>query len=321
MIRLVGAEVNRLLSRRLTLILTLAVLAVVALFQIAVVQGVTPPSAEQVAAARQGYEQDLKNWQDNHDAMVQQCLDSGYSKSDCVYPEPTEADYGLTPTPFDQIVKLGVGFAAAAAVLAGFVLAASFIGAEYSSGSLGNWLTFVPRRDKVYAAKVAALAMGTAVLGVLAELLMVGAAAIITSIIGQPLTGIGGVVAMAARSIPAVVFAALVGFCIAMLTRHTVAALGVLLGYGLLVLGLNIVTYLAPALGVLKRWQLETNIQAFVAYGYTYTTYRQTVTAQGVSLEPVDHVLGFGAASAYLAVVLIALLAVTLLVFRRRDVT
>jgi ABC-2 type transport system permease protein len=321
MIRLVGAEVNRLLSRRLTLILTLAVLAVVALFQIAVVQGVTPPSAEQVAAARQGYEQDRKDWQENHEAMRQQCLAQGYSEDECVIAEPTESDYGLTPTPFDQIVKLGVGFSAAAAVLAGFLLAASFIGAEYSSGSLGNWLTFVPRRDKVYAAKVAALAMGAVVLGILTELLMVGAAVIITSIIGQPLTGIGGVVAMAARSIPAVVFAALVGFCIAMLTRHTVAALGVLLGYGLLVLGLNIVTYLVPTLGVLKRWQLETNIQAFVAHGYTYTTYRRTVTAQGVSLDPVDHVLSFGAASAYLAIVLIALLTLTLLVFRRRDVT
>ena len=204
MIRLVGAEVNRLLSRRLTLILTLAVLAVVALFQLAVVQAVTPPSAEQVAAARQGYEHDLKNWQDNHERHGSAVPGlTAAPKSDCAYPEPTEADYGLTPTAVRPDRQAGRRASLRRRPSwPGICSAASFIGAEYSSGSLGNWLTFVPRRDKVYAAKVAALAMGTAVLGVLAELLMVGAAAIITSIIGQPLTGIGGVVAMAARSIP-----------------------------------------------------------------------------------------------------------------------
>lgn len=321
MIRLIGAEFNRLLSRRLTLILTLAVIAVVGLFQLAVAESVSPPSPEQVAAARQGFEQDHKMWEESHEEWEQQCLDQGGSESDCVIAEPTEQDYGLAPTRFGDIAGVGVSVSVVVAMLAGYLLAASSIGAEYSTGSLGNWLTFVPRREKVYAAKVAALALGSAALGVVAVGLMVGLAAIVTAAIGQPLTGVGTVAATAGRGIPLVVLAALVGFCIAMLTRHTVAALGALLGYGLVVLGLTIVGYLVPPLSHLKPWQLETNIWAFLNYGQTYYVVERTVSEQGVSIDQVERTLAFGPASAYLAAVLIVFLVAALLVFRRRDVS
>lgn len=321
MIRLIGAELNRLRSRRLTLILALAVIAVVALFQVAVVQAVTPPSAADVAAAQAGYEQDHQEWVQNHDAYVQQCLDSGGTEDQCTYPEPTKEQYGLTPATFGSVVGAGVSIAVVVAMLAGYLVAASSIGAEYSTGALGNWLTFVPRREQVYAAKVAALAIGSAALGLVAGGLMVGLAAIVTSVIGQPLTGAGAAVATAGRGIPVVVFASLIGFCIAMLTRHTVAALGALVGYGLLVLGLTIVSYLITPISLLKPWQIETNVRAFLNHGQTYAVYERVVTAQGVNIQSVERTLGFGAASAYLAVVLAVFLVVTLLVFRRRDVT
>jgi ABC-2 type transport system permease protein len=150
--------------------------------------------------------------------------------------------------------------------------------------------------------------------------LMVGLAAMVTVIIGQPLTGAGDVVATAARGVPLVIWASLIGFCAAMLTRHTVAALGVLLGYGLLYIASTILGSLIPTVSRLAPWRLETNIQAFLSYGTDYDVYRRTVTDAGVDYESVSHHLGFGAASAYLAVVLLAVLAVTLLVFRRRDV-
>jgi ABC-2 type transport system permease protein len=320
-IRLVGAELNRLLSRRLTLILTLAVIAIVGVFQLAVVQSVTPPSPAEVAAARQGFEDYRKDWQANHDEWEQDCLDDGGTPADCAQPEPTEADWGLAPTPFNEIAQAGVTFSVVMAMLSAYLLAASSIGAEYSTGSLGNWLTFVPRREKVYAAKVVALALGSAALAVLTGLLMVGAASIVTLAVGQPLTGLSGVVETAARGIPLVVFAALLGFCVGMLTRHTVAALGALLGYGLLVLGLYVVSFAVPPLSALKRWQLETNVAAFLMHGTQYQVIRRVVTADGVDVEGVARSLGFGAASAYLAIIGLALLAVTLLVFRRRDVT
>jgi ABC-2 type transport system permease protein len=320
-IRLIGAELNRLLSRRLTLILTLAVIAIVGVFQLAVVQSVSPPSAAEVADARQGYEDYRKDWEANHDAWEQACLDDGGAADECAQPEPTEADWGLAPTPFNEIAQAGVTIWVVMAMLSAYLLAASSIGAEYSTGSLGNWLTFVPRREKVYAAKVVALALGSAALAALTGLLMVGAASIVTLAVGQPLTGFGAVVETAARGIALVVFAAILGFCVAMLTRHTVAALGALLGYGLLVLGLYVVSFAVPVLSSLKRWQLETNVVAFLMHGYQYQVIRRVVTEQGVDVEGAIRSLGFGAASAYLAIIGLALLSVTLLVFRRRDVT
>ncbi|HET9650061.1 MAG TPA: hypothetical protein VFP34_17785 [Microlunatus sp.] len=321
MIRLIGAELNRLASRRLSLVLAAAVVVVVALFQVAVAQAVAPPSAAQVAVARQGFEQDRQQWQQNHEQWQQQCLDQGGSEAECVIPEPSEADYGLAPTPYGDIVGAGVTFAVVMAMLAAYVISASFMGAEYSTGSLGNWLTFVPRRERVYAAKVVALVIGSGALGALAGLLMVGGAAIVTSVQGQPLTGIGGVTAAAARGVPVVVFAALMGFGIALLTRHTVAALGALLGYGLLVLGLSIVSYLVPVLSLLKRWQLETNILAFVNHGHAYQVVERVISAEGVSLQAASRTLAFAPAGTYLAAVLVVMLAIALLVFRGRDVT
>ena len=116
-------------------------------------------------------------------------------------------------------------------------------------------------------------------------------------------------------------FAALVGFCIAMLTRHTVAALGALLGYGLLVLGLNIVTYLVAGAQRTEALAAGDQHPGFRRLRLHVHDVRPDRHRAGRDFQPVDHALGFGAASAYLAVVLIALLAVTLLVFRRRDVT
>ena len=45
-------------------------------------------------------------------------------------------------------------------VLAPLLLAGSFVSAEFSTGSIGNWLTFAPRRVRVYLSKVLAAAVG-----------------------------------------------------------------------------------------------------------------------------------------------------------------
>ena len=41
-----------------------------------------------------------------------------------------------------------------------FLLGPSFVGAEFSSGSIGNWLTFEPRRLRVYGSKLIAAGAG-----------------------------------------------------------------------------------------------------------------------------------------------------------------
>ena len=56
MIPALRAETRRLLSRRLTLVALLALLGLIALFQLQVNAQVTPPSASEVAQAQQDYD-------------------------------------------------------------------------------------------------------------------------------------------------------------------------------------------------------------------------------------------------------------------------
>ena len=95
MIRLLAAEINRLLSRRFTLIALVAVLLVLAIFQLQVNSDVSPPSAAAVAANEAQYERDLREWQEHHDEWEQQCVDDGVPREQCAGPAPNRQDYGL----------------------------------------------------------------------------------------------------------------------------------------------------------------------------------------------------------------------------------
>ena len=319
MIRLIRAELDRLASRRLPLILLLAALAAVGLFQLAVIESVSPLSPSEVAVARESYQQARQDWQENRAEIEAQCAQQGLPLEQC-YPEPTEEDWGLTPTRYDEIASAGVLLSASLAMLVGYLMAASAIGAEYTTGSLSNWLTFVPRRGQVFASKLVAVGLGAAVAGALLAGVMVGASALITRGYDQPLAGFDGVAASAGRGVALAVLAAVLGFCVAMLTRYTVAALGVVIGYLLAVLATNILGFIVPVVSELKRWALETNIQAFLNHGHTYLVFRRQVTAEGVDVVPVERTLSFAAGAGYLAVLAAALVVVTALVFRRRDV-
>ena len=321
-LRLVGAELARLRSRRLTLAAALLVLAAVGLFQLAVNAEVSPPSAADVTEQRQYYEQAHTEWEQTHVAQEKDCLDSGGSQEDCVWPEPTPEDYSLTASTFADVAPPAVQLSAYVTLLASFLVGASFVGAEYSTGSLANWLTFVPQRLKVYGSKLVAVALGSAVGGTLASFLMLGLVALITRAHGGGLVGLGESAATAGRAVPVAVLAGVAGFTFALLTRHTVAALGIALGY--LVLSAVLGTLASNAegpLGWLPPWLPENNLAAFLEHGTTYQQYVETVTAEGTSGDSIEKHVSFGHSAAYWAVLLVVAVVSGALVFRRRDVT
>ena len=113
------------------------------------------------------------------------------------------------------------------------MIGGSFIGAEFSSGSIANWLSFIPRRGPVYASKL---------------ITVVGFSAVLSAVCrcadhrrgGRCWPGCYDVPVVEARrrlSPPRAgvswspIALAVVGFCIGLLARHTAAAIGVLLGY------------------------------------------------------------------------------------------
>jgi ABC-2 type transport system permease protein len=215
-----------------------------------------------------------------------------------------------------------VQLSAYVALLASFLVGASFIGAEYSTGSLANWLTFVPQRLKVYGSKLVAVVLASAFGGALASFVMLGLVALFTGLYGGGLTGLGDAAATAGRAVPVAVLAGVAGFTFALLTRHTVAALGIALGY--LVASAVLGTLASDAdgpLGWLPPWLPENNVAAFLEHGTTYTQYVMTVTESGTSGDSVEKHLSFGHSAVYWLVLLVVAVVSGALVFRRRDVT
>ena len=99
MIRLIGAETSRLLSRRFTLIAAVVVLLGLCAFQLVVNEELQPPSAAEQAAAQREYQESRRFWASNE----RSCAESG-SPPDCRYPEPRLSDYTFA-LPFDEVTS------------------------------------------------------------------------------------------------------------------------------------------------------------------------------------------------------------------------
>lgn len=313
------AEIRRLFTRRLTLLALLGLLALVALFQLQVNAMVTPPSPEAVAAAQAEYQEYLEDWEANHEEWEAECVADGGSAQECATERPDPEGWGLAATPYDEAAGMAVTFGAYLGGMVIFVVTASFIGAEVTTGSLANWLTFVPDRRRVYAGKLLVAAGFSLLVGLAVGALTVAVSALLTLAHGQPLTGLPDIVAMAARGALVVGIFGVLGFCVALLTGSTGATIGVLLGA-------IFVLYVRIVLAYASRWaQLpapmspDVNLQAVLNKGTTYATSAGSGTGEGY--PSVEKTLSVWHGLGYWAVVLALLIAVTWHVFRRRDVT
>ena len=321
MIRLVLAELGRLRSRRMTLVTAIVVLGVLALFQLLVNSEVTPPSPADVAQQQQYYDEAHRDWEQNHVEQEQECTQSGGDQEECAIAEPTPADYALTPTAFAEIGEIAMYFAAFTAMLAAYLLCASFIGAEYSTGSLANWLTFVPQRLLVYFSKLTAAVLASALLGALVSFLTLGVAALLTRVHGGGLAGAGHLGALGGRAVVLAALAGMIGFVCALLSRHTVAAVGLVLGYLVVAYVVRGLAYNVPFFGRLPPWMPDQNVQAFLQHGSTYEVPVVTTTPDGTSVDSIEKHLSFAHSGVYWLVFAVVAIGVGAAVFRRRDVT
>jgi ABC-2 type transport system permease protein len=320
MMRLIGAEVNRLRSRRITLVGLLAIFLALAAFQIIVNFQLTPPSAEAVAANQAAFEESKKEWAANHEMWEKECTDSGMSPSQCAIPAPTEQDYGLTPAAFNTVVNDSLTVSTYLVALALFMLAGSFIGAEFSSGSLANWLSFIPQRWRVFTSKIVTITAFGLLVCALAGALTIAAAAVLASIHGGDITDVGKLVNKALRGLAIGGILTVLGFCIGLITRHTAGAIGVLLGYlfvwfvrAAVLGGLGWAARLTP-------WTPEGNLAAVLNNGYTYFVPVEELTPEGVNYNTIERVVSATHGVVYWSVVLVVVVTLALVIFRRRDV-
>jgi len=320
MIRLLGAEATRLVSRRFTGLALLVLLLGLGGYQFVVNESMSPLTGEQLAAAEQAYQQSHEDWVDNHDKYEQECRDRGGAAADCTVLEPTLNDFSVEPTPFKQAASTALELSTVFVSLAAFMIAASFIGAEYNSGSISNWLTFVPRRASVFWAKLLTLIGFAALLGACAAALVLAAAVMLARFHNSAIESLPGLAETGARGVLVVVGLAMLGFCLGVVTRHTAGAIGVLLAF-LVVSFVRIgpLSSLAWARRV-TPWTPEANLAAIVDRDYKYYVPVEKMTPNGVSMEFTEHSLSLSHGITYWAVLLLVVVAGSLLIFRRRDV-
>jgi ABC-2 type transport system permease protein len=164
---LVAVELRRLWSRGATKAL-LGVLTLIILgLSVAMWQQTMPMSPSETAMAQKQYEEQHASWEE-YGQTYEECLQDppqyvengveSNAEDVCSQMEPRLENFLKPATPFSDLAGSWlVGTLPKLLPMILLVIAALFIGSEYSSGSIANWLTFVPNRNKVFASKMAAL--------------------------------------------------------------------------------------------------------------------------------------------------------------------
>ena len=326
---LLRAEVHRFSARRF--IRWLVLLSVVAYAIIVTLVGLTQfskPNAGVLADAERNRDQVVADQEQFH----QQCLNDPNRPSDV----PADEVCGPPPTadqfPIEQFIDQppfrlasnlpngAIAIGVASALLA-FVIAATYVGAEWSSRSMVALLFWEPRRIKVMAVKLAVTAAAAALLGVVAQAVWWGTAEILARTRGDrdklPVHFWSDLYGQQGRIVLFVVLAALLGFGIANLIRNTGASLGV---------GFVYFAVIETAVrGFRPRWQewlLTDNATGLILNGghriFIYS--EQTIDEQGNFVDNVPQILISNVQGGLvLGIVTTIVVGSGVLLFKRRD--
>lgn len=328
MIRLTKVELRRLTARRLTAIGVAGLFLITALLLVATWFEARPLSAAQQQEAQRQYEMVHKDWVEHADEQRKQCAAEWERQPEpkpkleemCAFPEPKLEDFGKPQTVFTEITPGLLQGTSYFLAFAAFLIGASFLGAEFSSGAIGNWLTFEPRRLRVYGSKL--LAAGTGFVPVAAVVLAIvlfgtflivdrlGDTANATAKVWGDLSAIGG------RAVVTTALAAVLGSVVGLLLRHTAAAIGVVMGYLVLAEGV-FGSFLQDA----QPWLVKLNFDAFVRHDTQYYVEECKTGGDGIYMcDYVQKTLSFEHGAWYLAAFTVAVVLIGGWVFHRRDV-
>lgn len=328
MSRLLSVEIRRFLARRVTRLLIAA--ALLGIYLAGVGLGVSS-SRDVTAAQRDGqirYEQALRDAA----LMRAQCLASvppGQAEAKCGPADamlpPKEAFFNDPRFSFHDHVRDLVIAGVMIGGLVGFVASASFIGAEWQAGTMAGLLMWEPRRQRVLAAKVGVAIVGSVVLAALGIAMLVGVGALVAATRGTfatvahnatPSLHFAAVTwARVGRGLAFVALFAGIGAGLAMLLRRTVAALGVVLGYLIVVEGvLGSLRH-----GTVRHYLLATHVSALLTGRFEWTDVETTGgMVFGTGRTHVYHALSSGL---ILGAVVAAIILAAAVAFQRRDVT
>jgi hypothetical protein len=312
--RLVKVELTRLLSRRAVVIHMVLGALVVGAVVAGVLYDARPVSdAEQAAAVAETERYNSEPWMVRN---VERCERRGTATEICeqrFHLEPDEFLYRAqldVADGFEDWTLAMTGVLAALALLIG----STFVGADYSSGSIGTQLVFQPGRSKMWSAKTAGLAIGLTGYAALILLAANGTLYATARAWDRPIPD--GVVsdwtAASARGLFLVVAAGIGGYAIALLARHTAAALGLIAAYG--VAGEAVARAISPGS---ERWLLSNHLIAWVGGDWKLERWD---TCLGADCKPEIIPFTTLGAGTYLGLIALAAALASFAVFRRRDV-
>ncbi|MEU6078299.1 ABC transporter permease subunit [Micromonospora sp. NPDC047074] len=246
---LVRAELERLGARRFVQLMLVLLVLAFGVTAATTMAGSHQPTAQELIDAQQQAAAARIELERTH----QLCLERergaaladdvrGYVPDDCSEVDPAlmerapvAADFLTGVFIFAEEAEALLYFLIAFLALFGFLVGASYIGADLNSGGVVNLLLWRPRRMMVLGAKLGTLLGGTALVSVLASAAYLGTFWLIAHLAGRPgrLDGEfwGALGATWGRGLLLVLLLTTVGFAVATLGRHTSAALGAIAGY------------------------------------------------------------------------------------------
>jgi ABC-type transport system involved in multi-copper enzyme maturation permease subunit len=327
---LVLAEISRLFARRVTIAMFAIIVGLLAVIALSFGASSSTPTYEEQHQADLQAQLAQITWQ----ATRQECLDieRGVRTPTPGRQYPLNCDYGHEPVA-DDFLDYGFSFkrqwpeiyytAAVILGLFGFVVGASYVGAEWTSGGMTNLLLWRPRRAEVLGAKLGVALGGVLAMAVAYLIVWTGAFLAIASVAGSigsmNAAEIGSFLLACLRVVFLGVLGAAVGFAIASIGRHTATALGVGIAY-LIVYELG--TLLAFSLmdvNYPERFRLSSYVIGWLTKRYEisgdYTCNATDCISSG------GYAITWGESGLVLTVVAALLIGGAFAAMRRRDVT
>ncbi|QZY30377.1 hypothetical protein [Nocardioides coralli] len=324
--RLIGLELTRLRWRRAVVVLLGGCVLVGAVILGGTAWDTRPVSASELAAAEELVEQEMgrRYMQRQLAECEERPRRFGVSDAEqCVAAIAPQVDWYVSRQPLQLWVAMRAQGVGLVTVLMGLLMlvGTTFVGADWSSGSMSNQLLFEPRRARIWLSKAGAV-LGLALLASTAVLAAFwGGMALLARMRGidVPPEVPGMIAAASGRAVLLVGAAAVGAYAVTMLSRSTVFTLGAMFA---VVVGATVVMAL---LGVSEAWFPNKNLGAVLWNGTQYyvepppSCFDRGRPEPGVDCSGLrDLSLATGARN--LGVLLLATCAASLWSFRRRDV-
>jgi ABC-2 type transport system permease protein len=335
-VSLYQAETRRLVKRRFTKLFVLCGLLILLAIAAGVFLTNQKAGPETIARANAEAQAQYQQSLTETNRIIEECKAAQGTARASQYPPnceiqaPQQSDFDpkwYMPATFnfkESFPQMVTTLAAVLAVVA-YIIGASFVGAEWSSGGMMNLLLWRPRRLQVLGTKLAALLVATTILTVVLSAIWTAGFYAIAQLRGSTDGLTSGVWQslglMELRALVLVLVTAALGFGLASLGRHTATALGVAIGViVVLQFGLGAVIAMAnvkfPELYLAPFWVIAWMNKEYISQDYNSCNFDPTG-----GCKPDTLTITWPMAGAALAILFVLVVGTAMWTMRRRDIT